>query len=57
VKLNNFMEDFSDNPIKELEISQAFRILKMYFPDKSVGYLKDCASDLVEHFRILHARE
>jgi len=51
------LEDFSDNPIKELEISQAMNILIRYFPDKSVSYLKDCSSDLVEHFRILHARE
>ena len=55
--MDNEPLDFDDNPIKELEISQAMNILIRYFPDKSDSYLKDCSSDLVEHFRILHARE
>ena len=49
--------DFDDRPILQLEVKQAQVILTKYFSGKSESYLKDCSSELVELFRILHARQ
>jgi len=55
--MDNEPLDFDDAPVLELEVKQAKIILQKYFPDKSESYLKDCSIEIVEHFRVLHARE